>query len=320
MRLNRQERLRQADLHNRLSVWGLPFYLMFGLTGAFFGLVGLLAAGGAWLWYDNDRDALIGAIYGEDPIISAAPGRIDYAAAFSTLRDTAPHATPIYLILHQPGRDGQFLEIAATLPGRLIYSEIYRFASDGRWIDHQGLSDGPAGRQVAYSVYRLHFGHFGGLWSKLLYGALGMALTIVCATGTSVWLTRRKQRSHLNLLWPAFVWGTPLALALAALATLIGGPPMPIFLTTLALTCILACLGREPGRVNRLIQITLIITLVSIPGVHVAQFSEAATASAALHINGSMVRLGGVLLGIYRLGGGNFGPRSLRPLPSRSPS
>ena len=40
LRLNRQERLRQADIHNRLSVWGLPFYLMFGLTGAFFGLVG----------------------------------------------------------------------------------------------------------------------------------------------------------------------------------------------------------------------------------------------------------------------------------------
>lgn len=48
------------------------------------------------------------------------------------------------------------------LPGRLVYSEIYRFTLDGEYINHQALSDGPAGRQLAYSVYRLHFGQFGG--------------------------------------------------------------------------------------------------------------------------------------------------------------
>lgn len=52
--------------------------------------------------------------------------------------------------------------IAAMLPGRLVYSEIYRFTLDGEYINHQALSDGPAGRQLAYSVYRLHFGQFGG--------------------------------------------------------------------------------------------------------------------------------------------------------------
>lgn len=42
-RRDRSDVLRHSDLHNRLGVWGSPFFLMFGLTGAFFGLVGVLA-------------------------------------------------------------------------------------------------------------------------------------------------------------------------------------------------------------------------------------------------------------------------------------
>src|SRR5690606_17318758 len=129
-------------------------------------------------------------------------------------------ATAIYLMIQSPGTEHQFLEIGATLPGRLVYSEIYRFDARGASLGHQGLSDGPLARQIAYSVYRLHFGHFGGWASKLLYGVLGQALAWVCVSGVNIWLARRDHRSVVNGLWDGLVWGVPIALAVAAATAL----------------------------------------------------------------------------------------------------
>ena len=234
-RRDRSEVLHHTDLHNRLGVWGSPFFLMFGLTGAFFGLIGVLVAAGAERWFDGDREAVIASVYGADVEVTAAPSQVDYRRALSELARLAPAATPIYLMIQSPGTERQFLEIGATLPGRLIYSEIYRFDASGTPLGHQGLSDGPLARQIAYSVYRLHFGHFGGWASKLLYGVLGLALAWVCVSGVNIWLARRDHRSVVNGLWDGLVWGLPAALAASATAALLEGPAPATFLAALAL-------------------------------------------------------------------------------------
>ena len=230
-RRDRSDVLRHTDLHNRLGVWGSPFFLMFGLTGAFFGLLGVLIAAGAEKWFGGDREALLASIYGADIAVTAAPAQINYQRALSELTRIAPDITPIYLMIQSPGTDRQFLEIGATLPNRLVYSEIYRFDANGTLLGHQGLSDGPLGRQIAYSVYRLHFGHFVGWTSKLLYGVLGLALTWVCVSGVNISLARHDHRSAVNGLWDGLVWGFPTALALSAAAALLGGPHVAVLLT-----------------------------------------------------------------------------------------
>lgn len=242
-RLGGSRRLEQADIHNRLSVWGLPFHLMIALTGAFFGLAGLLVLVAAPAYYGGDREALIADIYGGDPVVEAPLQQVDVAAALADLQQRAPEAEPIYLVVQKPNTSGQFLEIAASLPGRLVYSEMYRYGADGTFIDYQRLSDGIAGRQILYSVYRVHFGHFGGermtLWVKLAYLLLGLALTVVSVTGVNIWLARRGGRDWVNDFWCAGVWGTPVAIALAALGSVLGNmPPIALFLAGLA-----ACLG-----------------------------------------------------------------------------
>ena len=75
-------------------------------------------------------------------------------------------------------------------------------------------SDGPVGRQVIYSSYRIHFGNYGGVPVKILYGLLGLSLTVISATGINIWLARRKTRDYLNDLWIGTIWGAPAALAL----------------------------------------------------------------------------------------------------------
>ncbi|WP_372694415.1 PepSY-associated TM helix domain-containing protein [Immundisolibacter sp.] len=270
-RRDRSDALHHTDLHNRLGVWGSPFFLMFGLTGAFFGLIGVLVAAGAERWFDGDRDALIASVYGADIQVVGAPPQIDFQQTLDEMARLAPDATPIYLMIHRPGTERQFVEVGATLPGRLIYSEIYRFDASGTPLGHQGLSDGPLARQIAYSVYRLHFGHFGGWASKLLYGVLGLALAWVCVSGVNIWLARRDHRSVVNGLWDGLVWGTPIALAASAMTALLEGPAQAVLLATLAL--LPAAAGALPGRLGPVpLRGLLALCLVALAGVHAWRF------------------------------------------------
>ncbi|MEM9256598.1 MAG: PepSY-associated TM helix domain-containing protein [Pseudomonadota bacterium] len=213
-------RLEQADLHNRLSVWGLPFHLMIAITGAFYGLVGVLVISAAAIFYGGDHNALFEEVYGPDPVLDAPVQAVDPARAMQNLRSVAPDASPLYLVVHNIDSRAQFMEIAAALPGRLAFSEIYRFDAAGHFLGDQGLTSGPWGRQYLYSLYRIHFGYFGGYLTRVIWALLGLSLTVVSATGVNIWLARRGKGDWADHAWIGVVWGLPAALAASALASL----------------------------------------------------------------------------------------------------
>lgn len=281
-----QGALGEVDLHNRLSVWGLPFHLMIALTGAFLGLVSVFYAGAAYVYEEGDREAVLAQMYGADArVASPADAPFDIGRALDSLAEVAPAAEPIYVALQQPGQPGQHLEIAASLPERLVYSEIYRFSPVGEYLGHQALASGPVGRQLAYSVYRLHFGHFAGMPVKLLYGLMGLALTVVSASGVNIYLARRRRRGLADGLWVAVVWGSPLALALAAVAALAGLPPLPVFLAAGLAAALAAALVRDADRVRRGLMLALGASLPAIAAAHALRFGMGAGPAVADAIN-----------------------------------
>lgn len=221
LRLGSNRHMEQTDIHNRLSVWGLPFFFVVSLTGAYIGLFGVSMTVVDWLEKSHDSNQIITEVFGDDPVINEPVQNINMAQIKQELLEQSPEASPIYLVVQKPGSDEQYVEVAASLPQRLIYSEIYRFHSDGTFIDYQHLSDGSIGRQVAYSSYRVHFGHFGGMATKLLYLLLGLAMTVITATGVNMWFSKRKIHNHWSVLWRGFVWATPTAFAVAAFAGMI---------------------------------------------------------------------------------------------------
>jgi len=265
LRRTRSAQLKNTDWHNRLSVWGLPFHLMTALTGAFIGLSSVLISITAFSFFNNDTQAVTDAIYGEDINVEGTGGAIDYPEAFHQLKLQAPLAKPIYLVVHNMGKEEQLLEIAAILPNRLIYSEIYRFNEKGKLLDKQGMSDGPGGRQASYSTYRLHFGHFDSFWVKPFYFLMGLMLSLIAVYGMNIWFNRRSHRSWLNHAWQGWVWGIPTALIISAITSLISVNPYSIFYLSLILILIFNILYGE--RLNclktmRYILISLIPILV----------------------------------------------------------
>lgn len=220
LRLGSNRQLREADIHNRLSVWAGPFHLAIAVTGSALGLASVLALVIGSALFDGDSQRLFEPTFGAEPESDSAPAPLhDVESALVNFRAHRPDAEPWYVIFHEPGTAGQRGEILARHARRMIYGENYYFDADGRLTGRLGLADGPTGQQLVAGIYPVHFGSFGGLPVKLVYGVLGMLLCVVCASGVNIWLIKRRERgaarARIENAWAALVWGTPACLALA---------------------------------------------------------------------------------------------------------
>jgi uncharacterized iron-regulated membrane protein len=218
----------RVDWHNRLGIWTLPFTLAVALTGSVLGLGTVGFAVLADAYHGGSLEQAYAPLFGRAPAADARPGPVpDVGAALLALHAGVPWARPATVTVQAPGMRGQEIAILTIHPRRLIYGETYRFDALGRPLGKVGLSDGTLGQQAVASVYRLHFGSYGGLPMQLAYLLFGTALCVVIATGPSIWLHKRRRRGlggpRLPACWNAIVWGSPLLLTLSAWLWFVGG-------------------------------------------------------------------------------------------------
>lgn len=291
------KRLEQVDIHNRLSVWGAPFHIMIALTGAYFGLASIVLIVVASAFYEGDRDAVIEKVFGKDPVLVQELQPADISAAMKNFASVAPEAFPIFLTIHEPDTPGQFIEIYAQHPDRLIYSENYRFDIQGNYLGKAGFSDKEIGRQVVYSTYRLHFGEFGSFSVKVLYFVLGLSLTIVSVSGINLWLAKRKHRDFINDVWVGFVWACPAALSLAAIAQIVFGvSAVAIFWISWVVFCTYCYWRKDEDKSRQALQMLSAASLITLVVAYSAHFYAYASTSAALGINSALLTLALVFL------------------------
>lgn len=235
LRLGGTRRLREADLHNRLSVWGLPFHVVVTLTGAFFGLSTILIYVLAAIAHGGNFDKAVGVLDGPRIAANSAPAPLpNIADLLGQVHATRPDGHPIFVGIDRPGTMGQRVMIMVDAPRRLIRGEEFYFDGTGRNLTRGGLVAGSIGLQVYSAAASLHFGTFGGEPVKLAYGVLGLALTVISAGGVSIWLIRRRDQGRalpcLEKAWAGIVWGAPLAIAAAAIAAqAFKAPPSAVF-------------------------------------------------------------------------------------------
>lgn len=289
-------RIARVDWHNRLGAWTLPFALTLALTGAFIGLslagVSLLAKAET----GGDLEPVYGKIFGDEPPEDKAAAPLaDAARALATLRSRFPAVTPTYVVIENPGTRGQVLLLLAEHPRRLIYGESYRFDGTGRYLGRLGLSDSAIGKQAAASTYNLHFGNYAGLPVELAYVVLGLALCAITATGTSLWLDKRRRKglptAWLAASWCMVVWGTPLALVGSVWLRWLAGPDAPLaalFWLTLAVGLLLAAVKPE-AIADRAVRRSLAVALATTAIAHVLWFRPP---------QGAVLAIDAVLLGL----------------------
>lgn len=222
LRRGGSRRLQQADLHNRLGTWGLPFYVTVTLTGVILGLFFVIFAGLAATAYKGDFSRALG-----DMGFELGPNRHQSVAAMPPLspmlavvRAMAPKASIQAVSIEHAGTSVQKITVTAHAPGELSASQRFVFDAKGGLVDAPNSGRDTIGRQILFALQPLHFGWFGGIAVKVAYGLLGLALCIVTSSGVTIWLARRRDKGRpaptWERIWTATIWGQPIALLLAA--------------------------------------------------------------------------------------------------------
>ena len=298
-RFSGSARVAQADLHNRLSVWTSPFHLSIALTGAVLGLATLVAFAVATLDHEGDTDAVFAPVFGEEPEENDEPAPLaGIAQALTSMQAKHPDIVANYVIMHEPKTKGQHLQVLGIHPQRLIFGDYYNFDHHGEFVQTVGMADGTIGQQMIASVYRLHFGSFGGLPVKIAYALFSVVLAYIIASGFTIYLLKRREKGtaapRLEAAWTSCIWGTPAALSLALLGSVTGTIPagaLPaLFWICLGLAVFIAVVSPKQERLGQWLRgstgvILLVATLVHF-SVHAENFTSPAATSTALVLIG----------------------------------
>lgn len=312
LRLDGGRRLSRVDIHNRLAVWGLPFHFLVAASGAVMGLALVAMSVAGPMMFGGDGARAMGEMYGDPAAIAAqareagAPANMlpeaQIVAALETLARERPDNPPIYMALNQFGTPDEIVSIGAGHSDRLIYSETYRFDSAGGLMSADGYAEGDAGRQVLASMFRIHAGAFGGLTVKLLYLALGLALSFICTTGVDIWLakaaTRGREHPRIQSAWTSFVWATPAMLALASTFYILwAAPSEPVFWAGLLLLS-LAGVWIPQRVVHWLAPLMTGILTMALPVAHVARFGADALSPAGIWMDAGLALSAALLIAL----------------------
>jgi uncharacterized iron-regulated membrane protein len=303
-RVRGQGHLTRADLHNRIGVWTLPFGLIITITGTLIGLGQLVAMVMGVLYYSGDILKAYEPIFGSQAEISAATGDLPLkdgamVRAIENVKAAHPDQPMTFIAIRLVGTPTEFIEITTKPDQRLVYGEAWRFDSEGNLKGSYHISDGPAGRQVAASLYDLHFGSFGGWPVKLVYAVLGFLLTVMIAAGLDIWLIKSAEKGKpqplIHRLWTVLIYGAPAMIALTfAIGMGLEAPPVPVFWGGMAVMAVASLASYRVvvpiAEVSRGMRLLLGLSLLAMVGVH--QVVHMSASVAAVQVNVVLLVLG----------------------------
>lgn len=280
LRIGGSRRLQEADLHNRLGVWALPFHVLVSLTGALLGLTTLIVGVLGMALFQGDVGKVYELFLPAEPIDDPRPApTIDLVPMFAQIQTIAPEGRVTLVQLEHPGEmGGAALFQVEQDNGRLSNTDSFAFRRDGELYYDARSADNNLGESILASLGKLHFGWFGGGIIKIAYALLGLGLTYLASSGVTIWLARRRDKRNAapgwEKLWAGTVWGQPAALVAAALAAVVGGAETPVSLLIGlwgAITIISLCSAALPASValiGRAFQYLSALLLIAVALIH----------------------------------------------------
>ena len=195
-----QMRVLFSDLHKVLGVFGLPFQLVYALTGTLMVLSPLLfslAVGPVFGGDLTQAARTAGALVEDAPALSY--GVRQDALPLSTLiaraRQAEPRLEPEMFHFAGFGRAEGTVDVIGQVRGQTFGDGRVRMrATDGEVLLIETPDREPAVAVVARWIHGLHTVHYGGLTARLLLFFLALCACITILTGNWIYIERR--RSH----------------------------------------------------------------------------------------------------------------------------
>ena len=211
------------DRHVLAASWSLPFAFVLAFTGSFLSLAGtvsfpLLAT----IAFGGDDEAMDHTLF-EQPVPenAAAAPMTNLDALLADSRARAPGPVTFVEVARLGRADLRVHAWHDPADGGMLYVTNFYDGAGGGFIGRQAQVGTAAsvGGTLYGLMYPLHFGHFAGMLSRIVWGALGVALCFVTLSGLRLWVRRRGDEP----LWAGFgrsvdvvAYGLPLAMLVSA--------------------------------------------------------------------------------------------------------
>lgn len=314
LRIDRNRRIAWTDMHNRLSVWGLPFHIVLTFTGGFLGLAGLIVGAVAMIAYEGDQERALASIQGLQPVESRTIDEFPPISAMVT--EARERGQPIELIITN-GYDnaGGVTQVSLLDETTLDARSALMFRNSGEYVETYGGEDAPGGIRALGMVQPLHYGTYGGYPIKFIYFVLALALTWVTSSGMKIWFARREQQGRpvpkLRAAWHGMTAGLTTGLSAATLVSVIGMGSFALPACLISWAALLVLFIVRPTQFETDFRIAT--------GVSAALLMASAIAFVALHGLGSGILLA-TTLGIAALAvaHGVFASRAKRNRPTET--
>jgi uncharacterized iron-regulated membrane protein len=322
LRLGGSKRLQEADLHNRLGVWALPFHIIISLTGAFLGLTTIIVGVLGMAMFNGDVNKVYALFIPAPPVDDPRPAPVlDLRPMFAKLPDKDGRIE--YVFTEHPTERGGAALFNVRHPDRLAGTDSYAFRRDATIYNERPAAANNLGEDILAASGTLHFGWFGGGIVKIVYFALGLGLTYLAASGVHIWLARRRNKGRpapgWERAWAATVWGQPAGLAAAVVAALVAGTIAPTIAAWLvvSLAFLLAAIRLPAEALSRSGRLGAGALLLLAPATHLALRGGIGAADSMAWIVNAAFAAGGIGLLLWK----RRAPAApARPAPASAPA
>ncbi|MEM7110301.1 MAG: PepSY-associated TM helix domain-containing protein, partial [Bacteroidota bacterium] len=195
-----------TDGHTALGMIGLPFQLMYGVTGAFLGIV-VFAYLPMLLVLDGNTQEIGQLIYPkeESPNIESKPsneavsinGLVEQTVAELELSEIEG----IGVNLSNYGKTNASVNVSISMDEQRHFanstSTKYRL-SDGAVIKHNPLEKHSYAYYPRLLIKKIHYATFGGYFMKTVYFLLALATCYVILSGVMIWLVAREKKTYAH--------------------------------------------------------------------------------------------------------------------------
>ncbi len=192
-----------TNAHTVLGVIGLPFQVIYAVTGAFFGLLTLILLPSVFLLYDGDTTKLFAKVQPQQGITvdADAPSadNLTLVALSEKIKDAYPDHKIKRAQMRNYGKEDAIVtwqlddDQGINAPGVLTMR-----MKDGVILDEYSIY--PYTKSYSYAItdyiFKLHFATFGGLRIRVLYFVLSMITCFMIISGVLIWRTARDNKQY----------------------------------------------------------------------------------------------------------------------------
>lgn len=169
---NKNKRAFYSSLHRIIGVWALLLNLVLVVTGIF-------------LSYKVTTASLKTPVNPEPPIVTTSVELL-----LKNIKSQAPNFKPTTIRLPS-GPDGSITVNGIYNNDAFFYSEFYNsFKADhktGVITEVIKVQESDLTTKLSSTLIPLHFGQFGGIWSKILYSFIGLSGPFLSVSGFIIW-------------------------------------------------------------------------------------------------------------------------------------